>query len=108
MKIFFASHFKSGLSFNVAKAKQLRDRNRKLMGKDSPTDRKEAESEMLRLSKPKIWNVHLKNNAELEMTTGFEAYLFLIAEHTNVDLEKISLFRFHSLVDYIKSKNKNG
>ena len=78
------------------------------MGKGNPKDRKDAESDMLRLSKPKIWNVHIKNNAELEMTTGFESYMFLIGEHTNVDLEKISLFRFHSLIDYIKSKNKDG
>lgn len=70
--------------------------------------RKEAESEMLRLSKPKVWNVHLPNNAELEHTTEFESYLFLIAEYTQEDLNKITVFRFHSLINYIKSKNQNG
>ena len=61
---------------------------------------------MLRLSKPSLWNVHMQGNAELEMETGFEDFMFLVAEHTNEDLDKITVFRFYSLLDYIKNKNK--
>ena len=53
-------------------------------------------------------HVFIKGNAELKMSNGFEEFMFLVAEHTKEDLEKISLLRFYSLLDYIKSKNKNG
>ncbi len=63
---------------------------------------------MLRLSKPSIWNVYMSGNAELEMEVGFEGFLFAIAEHTKEDLEEITVFRFYSLLDHIKSKQTNG
>ena len=72
-------------------------------------DIKDAEKEMLRLSKPNLWNVFIPGNAELEMETGFEQFLFEVAEHTKEPLDKITVFRFYSLLDYIKNKNKaNG
>ena len=63
---------------------------------------------MLRLSKPNLWNVHLAGNAELEMETGIEDFMFMVAEQTQEELEKITVFRFYSLLNYIKSKDKNG
>jgi hypothetical protein len=48
----------------------------------------------------------MSGNAELEMEVGFEDFMFMVAEHTNEDLDKITVFRFYSLLDYIKSKNK--
>jgi hypothetical protein len=63
---------------------------------------------MLRLSKPKLWNVFMTGNAELEMETGFEQFLFEVAEHTKEDLDKITVFRFYSLLDYIKNKNSSN
>jgi len=63
---------------------------------------------MLRLSAPSLWNVYQTNNAELEMETGFELFMFSVGEHTNEDLDKITVFRFYSLLEYIKSKQKNG
>lgn len=64
---------------------------------------------MLRLSKPSLWNVHMPNNAELEFENGFESFMFLVAEHTNEDLDKITVYRFYILYNYIKDKEKpNG
>ncbi len=63
---------------------------------------------MLRLSKPNLWNVFMANNAELEMEVGFEQFLFEVAEHTKEDLDKITVFRFYSLLDYIKDKNTSN
>jgi hypothetical protein len=96
------------LNYNVAKIKQLNARLNKILGQDSQEDKEKAENEMLRLSKPNLWNVYLPNNAELEMEVGFEDFMFTVAEHTKEDLDKITVFRFYSLLDYIKSKNSNG
>lgn len=63
---------------------------------------------MLRLSAPRIWNVYLPGNAELEMESGFELFMLSVSEHTTQDLDKITVFRFYSLLEYIKGKNKNG
>jgi hypothetical protein len=96
------------LNYNVAKIKQLNARLNKILGNDSKEDRESAEKDMLRMSKPSIWNVHIIGNAELEMEVGFEDFIFQVSEHTNEDLDKITVFRFYSLLDYIKSKGKNG
>jgi hypothetical protein len=63
---------------------------------------------MLRLSKPKVWNVYITGNAELEYEVGFEGFLFEVAEHTKEDLDKITVFKFYSLLDHIKNKGNNA
>jgi hypothetical protein len=63
---------------------------------------------MLRLSKPSVWNVHITGNAELEHEVGFEAFMFVVSEHTKEDINTMTVFRFYSLLDYIKSKSTNG
>jgi hypothetical protein len=50
----------------------------------------------------------MTGNAELEMEKGFEQFLFEVAEHTKEDLDKITVFRFYSLLDYIKNKNSSN
>jgi hypothetical protein len=79
---------------------------------ESNTNQKKAEKEMLRLSKPNVWNVHMKDqngsNAELEHEVGFEAFMFVVSEHTKEDVNNMTVFRFYSLLDYIKSKTQNG
>ena len=97
------------MNFNAAKIKQLMARLDRVI--DSSVDIAEIEKqekEMLRLSKPNLWNVFMAGNAELEMETGFEQFLFEVAEHTKEDLDKITVFRFYSLLDYIKNKNSDG
>jgi hypothetical protein len=80
----------------------------KILGGRNEADILEHENELLRLSIPKDWNVHNKGNAELEMSNGFEEFMFCVAEHTKEDLNTITLLRFYSLLDYIKSKQKDG
>ena len=60
---------------------------------------------MLSSLKPSDWNVHNPNNAELKHENGFEMFLFKIAEHTKEDLDKITVYRFYNLLDYITAKN---
>lgn len=79
-----------------------------IIGNPYEKKKREAQMEMLRASKPKIWNVNMKNNAELEHTVGFEQFMFLVAQHTNEDLDKITVFRFDCLEDHIKNKNQDG
>jgi hypothetical protein len=75
---------------------------------ESKANQKKAEKEMLRLSKPNVWNVHINGNAELEHEVGFEAFMFVVSEHTKEDVNNMTVFRFYSLLDYIKSKTQNG
>lgn len=96
------------MSFNAAKIKQLIARIDKVIGLDVGDEIEEQETEMLRLSKPNLWNVFLAGNAELELETGFEQFMFEVQEHTKEDLNTITVFRFYSLLDYIKNKNSNG
>lgn len=93
------------MNYNAAKIRQQDARLDAIIGGDTEEEKQEAEKEMMRLSKPSVWNVHLPDNAELEMETGFESFMFLIAEHTNEDLDKITVFRFYSLLNHIKQKN---
>jgi hypothetical protein len=79
-----------------------------ILGEQTETIQQDAESEMLRLSKPSVWNVYIQGNAELQFENGFETFMFLVAEHTKEDLEKMSVYRFYCLLEHIKSKNKNG
>ena len=79
-----------------------------IIGEDKTEEKSKQSKEMLRLSKPNLWNVHLPNNAELEMEVTFEEFMFQVAEHTSEDLDKITVFRFYSLLDYIKNKNSDG
>ena len=63
---------------------------------------------MLSKDIPNIWNIHLKGNMEIEMEVEFEKFLFAISEHTKEDMDKITVFRFDSLVDFIIEKNQNN
>jgi len=83
-------------------------RIQKLLGNDTDTERKEHEAEMLRLSKPRVWNMYIENNAELEEDINFEEFVFSVSEHTSEDVNKMTVFRFYSLLDHIKKKNKDN
>lgn len=96
------------MSYNVARIARGKSIFDRILGNADEADTLEAENEMMRLSIPQNWNVFIKGNAELKMSNGFEEFMFLVSEHTKEDLDKISLLRFYSLLDYIKSKNTNG
>jgi hypothetical protein len=105
--VYFASHFNFNINYNVAKLKHLESIVDDIMGLDSLEAKDEAEGEMLRLSKPSIWNVYMDGNAEIKNDVGFETFLFTVSEQTKEDLDKITVYKFYSLLEYIKSK-KDG
>lgn len=66
----------------------------------------EKERELLRLTLPNVWNVNRAGNMEVEMETEFEKFMLAVGEHTNEKLDEITVFRFYSLLSFIKEKNK--
>ncbi len=64
----------------------------------------EQEKKMLSLDTPNSWNVNAAKNMEIQMEADFEKYIFAISEHTKVDIEKISVFKFYALEGYITEK----
>lgn len=75
---------------------------------DAEQERKQANNELLRLINPNYWNLSRDNSAEKQIELGFEEFMLAVKEHTTEDLDKITTFRFYSLLDYIKKKQKNG
>lgn len=64
---------------------------------------------MLELRKPNVWNTNVEGNMEVETEVEFEKFLVSLSEHTNENLEEITVFRFYSLIDLLKEKySKNG
>ena len=63
------------------------------------------EKELLSIHLPNVWNINMEGNMEIKMEVEFDKFLFAISEHTSVDLEKLTAFKFYSLIDYLKSKN---
>lgn len=69
----------------------------------------EIEKDILLKNPPRSWNVYVKGNMEIEMEVEFEKYLIAVSEHTNESIEQMSVFRFETMVNYLKEKNsKNG
>jgi hypothetical protein len=79
-----------------------------ILGSETKETQDKTEFEMLRLSKPSIWNIYITGNAELEYENGFESFVFAVAEHTSENIETMSTYRFYCLLDYIKNKNKKN
>jgi hypothetical protein len=61
---------------------------------------------MLRLSKPKSFNIYEEGNEELAMTNGFHSFMFTVGEYTNKDISKMPTTEAYSLFDWIEEKNK--
>lgn len=79
----------------------------KIIGDDVAEEAIDAkEKDLLRLTLPNIWNINTAGNMEVEMETEFEKFMLAVAEHTNEKLDEITVFRFYSLLGYIKEKNK--
>ena len=45
---------------------------------------------------------------EVETEVEFEKFIASLSEHTNVNPESLSVFKFYSLIDLVKEKNSNG
>ena len=68
---------------------------------------KEIEKRLLQMEGQNIWNVNQKGNMEVQMETDFEKFLISVSEHTKEDINKITVFRFYALIEFIKEKNIN-
>lgn len=65
----------------------------------------ETEKRMLMMDLPKIWNINHRGNMEVEMETEFAKFMLSVSEHTNENMNEITVFRFYALLGYIKEKN---
>ena len=65
---------------------------------------------MLYMETPNAWNINKADNMEIEMETEFAKFLYTISEHTNEDVNEITVFSFYALTDFIKEKQpkQNG
>lgn len=109
MQVYHNSQFQINVNYNVAKLKQMAAIVKGILGDESAKEQQDAEFEMLRLSKPSVWNIYIGGNMELQMENGFETFLFSVQEYTKEDLEKITVYRFYCLLEHIKNKNNpNG
>jgi len=67
------------------------------------------EKELLTEQSPNVWNINTDGNMEIKMEVEFKKFMFSIKEHTNIKVEKLTIFEFYTLLDYLKTKkNKDG
>lgn len=91
----------------MARISQLKARIDRIFNTDTADiDFEKATNEILRLSVPSYWNARIKGNAEVSTERDFEQLLLAIGQHTNEPLDKITVFRFYSLIAFLKEKNK--
>jgi hypothetical protein len=91
----------------MARIQQLNARLDKILKIKDASDRVlEATNELLRLSTPDNWNAHIKGNAEVRTEREAERLILSVGEHTKEDLDKCTVFRFYSIIDFIKEKHK--
>lgn len=67
---------------------------------------KSASKELLKLITPAFWDMNQKENADREIEVGFAEFMLSVAEHTKENLETITTFKFYTLLEFIKNKNK--
>ena len=75
---------------------------------NAETKAQQAEKRVLELSKPNIWNIFIDGNKELSYEKDFESLMFSVSEHTNQNVEEMSVYKFYCLIDYIKQKQKSN
>ena len=78
-----------------------------IIGTKTKEDLKPHKDAMLRLSRPKSYNVYEPDNEELAMTNGFHRFVFLVEEHTNRDIRKMPETEVYALLDLIEEKEKS-
>lgn len=112
---YFPSRFKSydGVQFNNELIKMsLLEVRGILYGSSEELENQigRHDKNMLSMNTPSSWNINAKDNMERRMEIDFEKYLFAVAEHTKIDVEEVSVYRFYALEEFIReklSKNKS-
>ena len=104
--MYFPKQFKSdSLAHNIATIRELEAGYSALLEEEGAQERyTTAKHEKLKLNAPHVWNVYIDGNMERQMEVGFEEFLLNVAEHTSEDLNTITVFRFYTLLNYLKNK----
>jgi hypothetical protein len=68
----------------------------------------DVDRRILEVFPPHVWNINQPNNMEVFMEVDFRKFLFSVSEHTNKDVEDLSVFDFYALIDHIKEKYPSG
>lgn len=106
---YFPRRFKNydGVQYNNELIKMSLLETRGIVYGNSEENEKEIarhDKNMLSMDTPDSWNVNAKDNMEVKMEVDFEKYLFAVAEHTKVDVEEVSVYRFYALEEFISEK----
>lgn len=81
--------------------------NEVITGVDDSEAINRHEKNMLSIDSPNIWNINIKGNMEIEMEVEFEKFLLSVSEHTKEDLNKITVFKFYAIIEFVKEKKIN-
>lgn len=73
---------------------------------DGEKELTESNNDLLRLTTPDFWNTNIEGNAEVRTEREYDLLLLAVGEHTKEDLDKITIKKFYSLLEYIKQKQK--
>lgn len=63
---------------------------------------------MLEMDNPNIWNVNVRGNLDVEMEKNYEKFILSVSENTNLNVDEMNVFRFYSLIEHIKEKNRGN
>ena len=104
--MYFPRFFKNdSLAHGVASIRELEAGYKTLLEEEgSEQEYIKAQHEKIKLNAPDVWNVYVDGNMERQMEVGFEEFLLNVGEHTKEDLSKITVFRFYTLLNYLKNK----
>ena len=86
--------------------KNLEARAKAILGEDATESLKETSNNLLDLTAPNNWNIHIEGNAAIQMDSDFEMLMISVGSQTNEDLERISIKKFYYLLNFLKEKNK--
>ena len=109
MVAYFPDEFRDvgEVEYNLELLKKIKLELRQILYKEDNSKAIDRhEKNILKMDLPNIWNIYQRGNKEVEMETEFEKFMLAVSEHTNENIDNISVFRFYSLLSYIKSKNK--
>ena len=89
---------------------QLAARGKALIDKvAAQEDLRRTTSEIVRICKPKNWNVHIDGNATVQNELDYGLMVLSMQQHTTKDVNKLTIMQFYHLQAWIQIKNKpNG
>jgi len=107
--VYFPEVFKGqNIGFNAAKLDNLKARLQAIITADYSSIESTV-NELLRLTKPNYWNPLIPDNLEVRTEREFDTLMIILANHSKIDKNKITIFELYNLKQYIvESNKKNG